>query len=141
MLRSNRLAEDTGLHYLGWSYNYAWRFMASNGFIDSVAQSETIRYISMPGQALAYMLGRLQILSMRATAQQSLGASFDPIEFNMVLTKFGGAMLSDLTQLVNTYISVKQNPNADHSQEFGSDLINQLFSPCLPTVGYGKARS
>lgn len=139
MLRSNRLAEDTGLHYFGWSYDYAWQFMASNGFIDSIAQSETRRYISMPGQALGYMLGRLQILSMRTTAQQSLGIAFDPVEFNMVLTKFGGGMLNDLTQLVNTYISVKKNPNADHSNEFGNDLISQLFSPCLPTVGYGKS--
>jgi len=140
MLRCNRLSEDTGLHYYGWTYDYAWNFMASNGFVPFNAQAETTRYITIPGQALSYMLGRLKILSMRATASSALGSQFDPVEFNMVLIKFGGATLDDLTSLVNTYVTVKLNPTADNSNEFGYDLISQLFSSCLPTVGYGKAK-
>jgi len=141
MLRSNRLVEDTGLHSnLRWSYDQAWQYMASNGFIDSAAQSETARYVTMPGQALSYMLGRLKLLEMRAYSESTLGANFDPREFNMVLTKFGGGTMADLDLLVHTYVSIKLDPQneKDHKAEFGHDLIEQMFSSCLPVVGYGR---
>jgi len=149
MLRSTRLVEDTGIHYFGWSYDQSWEYMNGNGFLSGMSQSETKRYIAMPAQALGYMLGKLKINEMRNETQSDLGGGtgigksglWDPVEFNMLLTKFGGGTMSDLENLVNTYILYKmQGSTGSGSLEgmFGYDMVSQMFSSCLPVVGYGR---
>jgi uncharacterized protein (DUF885 family) len=77
-LRAARLVVDPGLHALGWTRQQAIDYMLahteqSRGFIES----EVDRYIIWPGQATAYMVGRLEIERLRAQAQAKLGPRFD----------------------------------------------------------------
>jgi uncharacterized protein (DUF885 family) len=78
MWRACRLVVDTGIHYLGWS-----RQEAEDCFLDNSAlaphniQTEVTRYISWPGQALAYKTGELLIRELRARAEDELGEDFD----------------------------------------------------------------
>ncbi len=77
-LRACRLVVDTGMHALGWSRRQAIEYVVRNSPIpDGPVTAEIDRYIALPGQALAYMLGRLEILRMRADARARLGDRFD----------------------------------------------------------------
>ncbi len=150
MLRANRLQADTALHSTagggnGWSYDQAWQSMAANGFAAEYAQTEIYRYITMPGQATGYMIGKLKLLSLREYTKSQLtaaGVKFDPLEFNLVLTKFGGATLDDLQQLIETYVAVKIGvsdlDDGPESELFGYDLITNMFSATLPVIGLGR---
>jgi uncharacterized protein (DUF885 family) len=64
---------------------------------DTVAQSETDRYIAWPGQALAYKMGQLTIRKLREQAKTQLGAKFDIKAFHDIVLN-GGAMPLDLLQ-------------------------------------------
>ena len=73
-----RLVVDTGMHALGWSRGAAIDFMAAHTALatNNIA-NEVDRYIVLPGQALAYKIGQLEILRLRAAARDRLGAAFD----------------------------------------------------------------
>lgn len=146
MLRNNRLQEDTALNgnvpSLGgpnWDYNTAWNSMVNNGFTAGYAKSETERYVTMAGQATAYMQGRIKIEQMRNFTETSLGAQFDAPEFHNILTRWGGASLENLDKLIHTYVATKLSvlPATDSSFDslFGIDLIREQFSATLPRVG------
>lgn len=82
-LRAMRLVVDTGLHAKGWTREQAIAFMTENSSMaDSDIESEVERYISIPGQALAYKTGQRAIRSMRNKAQQTLGANFNIKKFH-----------------------------------------------------------
>jgi uncharacterized protein (DUF885 family) len=82
-LRAMRLVVDTGLHAKGWTREQAIAFMTENSSMaDSDIESEVERYISIPGQALAYKTGQRAIRSMRNKAQQELGDKFDIKKFH-----------------------------------------------------------
>jgi len=82
-LRAMRLVVDTGLHAKGWTREQAIAFMTENSSMaDSDIESEVERYISIPGQALAYKTGQRAIRSMRNKAQQTLGENFDIKKFH-----------------------------------------------------------
>ena len=69
-LRACRLVVDTGMHHLGWSRQQAMDFMWDNTATTRAnVRNEIDRYISWPGQALAYMIGRREIRRLRAEAQ------------------------------------------------------------------------
>ncbi|TCP56959.1 uncharacterized protein (DUF885 family) [Tamaricihabitans halophyticus] len=77
-LRAARLVADTGLHAKGWTRQQTVDFMVANTPTAQVdIESEVDRYMSYPGQALAYMVGRLEIQRARARAEERLGARFD----------------------------------------------------------------
>ncbi len=89
-LRACRLVIDTGLHAKGWSRQRAKRFLAehsplSPGHIDA----EVDRYIVTPGQALAYLVGRLEIVRIRREAERRQGADFDLARFHDVVLSAG----------------------------------------------------
>lgn len=77
-LRAMRLVVDTGLHAKGWTREQAIDYMLENS---SLAESDVIaeveRYIAIPGQALAYKIGQLNLARMRAEAEAELGKKFD----------------------------------------------------------------
>ena len=65
--RASRLVVDTGLHAMGWSRRRAVNWMADHTPIPRLeVETEIDRYISFPGQALAYMVGRREIVRLRA---------------------------------------------------------------------------
>ena len=70
--RASRLVVDTGLHALGWSRQQAVDWMAAHTPLPRLeVETEIDRYISFPGQALAYMVGRREIVRLRAVAARA----------------------------------------------------------------------
>ena len=77
MWRSVRLVVDTGVHYKHWSHQQMIDFFhAHTAMDDQNIQTEVDRYIAWPGQALAYKIGQMEILSLRDRARAALGARF-----------------------------------------------------------------
>ena len=98
MWRACRLVVDTGLHHKGWSRSEAINFMAGNTSLAPLdIEAEVDRYITWPGQALAYKVGELHILDLRARARRRLGDRFDLRAFHDALLA-GGAMPLDLLE-------------------------------------------
>ena len=97
LFRAVRLVVDTGIHDQGWSRQQVIDYMHANDVNDALAQTETDRYIAWPGQALAYKMGQLTILKLRAEAKAQLGNQFDIKAFHDEILN-GGAMPLDLLQ-------------------------------------------
>lgn len=103
-LRACRLVVDTGMHALGWSRRQAIDFMVRNsplpeGFVTAEIDFEIVE----PGQALAYMLGRLEILRMRADARARLGDRFDIRAFHDTVLGSGALPLPLLDRHVRSW--------------------------------------
>jgi uncharacterized protein (DUF885 family) len=102
-LRACRLVVDTGLHALGWSRQQAVDYMVENSpMTEAICRPEIDRYILAPGQATSYMIGRLEILRMRAEAQQRQGESFDIKKFHTAVLGNGSLPLGVLDEVVRT---------------------------------------
>jgi uncharacterized protein (DUF885 family) len=100
-MRAGRLVVDTGLHAHGWSRARAVEYLWENTPLALVEiENEVDRYIAAPGQALAYMVGRLEILRIRAAAEEALGERFDIREFHDVLLGGGPLPLAVLADVV-----------------------------------------
>jgi uncharacterized protein (DUF885 family) len=96
LLRACRLVLDTGVHYKHWTREQMVTYFRENSNEDEPdVQAETDRYIVMPGQALAYKLGQLKILELRARAQKELGAQYDIRAFHDEILD-GGALPLDV---------------------------------------------
>jgi uncharacterized protein (DUF885 family) len=96
-LRACRLVVDTGMHHLGWSRQQAIDFMYSRtaSTRDNV-RNEVDRYIAWPGQALAYVTGKREIVRLRERAQQILGPRFDLRRFHHAALRNGAIPLTVL---------------------------------------------
>src|SRR5215472_4603318 len=106
MLRAIRLVVDTGLHAKKWTRKQVIDFFHEHSAIDEVeVQSETDRYISDPGQALAYMVGQLKILDLRARAQKELGPRFDIRAFHDAVLGAGALPLDVLSLRLEAWIA------------------------------------
>jgi uncharacterized protein (DUF885 family) len=106
--RAARLVVDTGIHAKKWSREQAIQYLVDNtpnpeG--DAVKAIE--RYIVMPGQATAYMVGMIKLLELRELAKSELGERFDIREFHNVVLQNGAVPLDMLEQLVKDYIAAK----------------------------------
>jgi len=105
MWRACRLVVDTGLHAKGWTREQAMDYLASHTALSlHEVTTETDRYISWPGQALAYKIGELKIRELRAEAEAALGAEFDVREFHDVVLSTGSVPLPVLEEQVRAYI-------------------------------------
>jgi uncharacterized protein (DUF885 family) len=105
MWRACRLVVDTGMHAMGWTRDQALDFMASNTALSlHEVTTETDRYISWPGQALAYKMGELKIRELRTKAEKELGTKFNIREFHDAVLLNGSVTLPILERLVNEYI-------------------------------------
>jgi uncharacterized protein (DUF885 family) len=103
-MRAARLVVDTGLHAKGWDRQRAVDFMLSNTAIAAVEiEAEVDRYISAPGQALAYMVGKLEIQRMRAWAEREMGDRFDIRAFHDTVLGSGSLPLGALDELVRAW--------------------------------------
>jgi uncharacterized protein (DUF885 family) len=106
MWRACRLVVDTGLHALGWSREKAMDFLAANTALSlHEVRTETDRYISWPGQALAYKMGELKIRELRLTAEKELGQRFDVRGFHDAILANGAVPLPVLEEQVRAYVS------------------------------------
>jgi uncharacterized protein (DUF885 family) len=105
-MRAGRLVVDTGMHALGWSRQQAINWMAENTPMSMYTITEEIdRYIaSMPGQALSYMIGRLDIQRIRAEAEAALGDRFDIKAFHDTVLGSGGVPLETLDRMVGEWV-------------------------------------
>jgi len=105
MWRAVRLVVDTGMHYMGWSRERAIEFFKANAAkteLDIV--NEIDRYISWPGQALAYKLGQLKISELRARAESEIGDKFDIRLFHDRVLENGSIPLELLEQEIDDWI-------------------------------------
>ena len=108
MWRACRLVIDTGIHSQGWTRQQALDFLADNTSLSSSnVRAEIDRYISWPGQALAYKLGELKIWELRHHAEEQLGDRFDLREFHDVVLGNGALPLAMLESTVNRYVEGK----------------------------------
>jgi len=106
MWRACRLVVDTGIHALGWTRQRAIDFMLANtAKTENDVIVEIDRYIAWPGQALAYKIGELKILELRAKAEKQLGSSFDIRKFHDIVLRNGALPLDILEKQVLTYIA------------------------------------
>jgi len=106
MWRAARLVVDTGIHAMGWDKARAVQFMRDNtALTEANIDAEVNRYISWPGQALGYMIGRLKILELRRRAEQALGDRFDLRQFHDAVLKSGSVPLDVLEAQVDAWIA------------------------------------
>jgi uncharacterized protein (DUF885 family) len=106
LLRADRLVLDTGMHYKHWTRQQMVDFFHAHSSEDEPdVQAETDRYISWPGQALAYKTGELKILELRARAKQELGSQFDIRAFHDEILSGGALPLDVLESRVNDWIA------------------------------------
>ncbi len=104
-LRAARLVVDTGLHAKGWSKQQAIQYMLDHTPVMPVEiESEVDRYIADPGQALAYMVGRLEIQRIRRDAEEALGGRFDIRAFHDTVLGHGGLSLGVLDGVVKDWV-------------------------------------
>jgi uncharacterized protein (DUF885 family) len=109
MWRAVRLVVDVGLHYKRWTREQAVEFMKSNTALSDLdVNSEIDRYISWPGQALAYKIGELKIKELRKRAEEKLGSRFDIKKFHDVVLRNGAIPLPLLEAKVDEWIGIEQ---------------------------------
>ena len=107
--RAIRLVVDSGLHYKRWSRETAIKYVEDNsadapgGIVKAIE-----RYIIYPGQATAYMVGRLKISELRDKAQKALGKKFDIRGFHDTVLKSGPVPLDVLEEQVDAWVASRK---------------------------------
>lgn len=107
--RAIRLVVDSGLHHKRWTREQAIKYVEDNsadapgGIVKAIE-----RYIIYPGQATAYMVGRLKISELRDKAQKALGSKFDVRGFHDTVLKSGPVPLDVLEEQVDAWIALKK---------------------------------
>jgi uncharacterized protein (DUF885 family) len=111
MWRASRLVVDTGIHAMGWDKARAVAFMTENTALSAAnIDAEVNRYISWPGQALGYMIGRLKILELRQRAERALGDQFDIRQFHDAVLRNGSVPLDVLEAEIDRWIATVSGP-------------------------------
>ena len=106
--RAARLVVDTGIHALHWTREQAVQFLQDSGLTPINAAIETDRYISWPGQALAYMVGQREILGLRHSLEQRDGARFDLRAFHDQTIGHGSLSLDALRRELPRWVRPRE---------------------------------
>ena len=110
MLRAVRLVVDTGFHYKHWTRQQVVDFFHEHSGLDEVTiQAETDRYIVLPGQALSYKIGQLEILKLRQYAQDELKEKFSIRAFHDEVLGGGALPLDVLSMRIHAWVA-RQKP-------------------------------
>jgi uncharacterized protein (DUF885 family) len=108
-LRAARLVVDSGMHALGWSRDRAVTYLLEHTTETTArANAEIDRYIAVPGQATAYMIGNLEIRRQRTETEKALGATFDLREFHDLVLADGAVPLWVLGETVQRWVESKR---------------------------------
>ena len=108
MWRACRLVIDVGLHAKGWTREEAVDYLSKNTALSlHEVNTEINRYISWPGQALAYKMGELKIKELRKKAEDKLGEKFDIREFHDLILSQGTVTMEILEWMVEGFIAGK----------------------------------
>jgi prolyl oligopeptidase len=127
MWRAVRLVVDTDMHYKGWTRQQAIDFFKDNAAkTEADIINEIDRYISWPGQALAYKIGQLKMLELRKKAEQTLGEDFDVKAFHDALLGGGALPLEVLETRMNRWLA--------------AELENKAGEPGPPPAPLGALR-
>jgi uncharacterized protein (DUF885 family) len=109
MWRACRLVIDVGLHAKGWTREQAVTYLSEHTALSlHEVNTEINRYISWPGQALAYKIGELKIKELRKEAETELKEKFDIREFHDLVLSQGSVTLTILEEMVNHFIAEKK---------------------------------
>ena len=109
MWRACRLVADTGLHWKGWTLDQARACFTDNTALSPLnIEVELARYVSWPGQALAYKTGEMKIIALRARAETELGDRFDIRRFHDAVLLAGPLPLSLLDQRITQWIAAEK---------------------------------
>jgi len=104
--RACRLVVDTGLHAMGWTRDQAIAYMVANtSLAENNIANEVDRYISRPGQALAYKLGQREFWRLRGLAETELGGDFDIKAFHDAVLSQGAVDMGTLEAMVEAHIA------------------------------------
>jgi len=107
--RASRLVVDTGIHAKGWTRKQAEDFMREHtALTESNIANEVDRYISWPGQAVAYKVGQLEIFRLRKMAKETLGDAFDIRGFHDAVLSQGAVTLPVLASQVQAWVASVQ---------------------------------
>ncbi len=105
-LRAARLVVDSGMHALGWTRQQAVDYLLANTTeTRDRAEAEIDRYIAVPGQATAYMIGNLEIRRLRTKAEQTLGTRFDLKAFHDAVLEDGAMPLWALREKIERWMA------------------------------------
>jgi uncharacterized protein (DUF885 family) len=105
LMRAARLVVDTGIHSFGWSREQALEFLVAHVPMPrEFLATEIDRYIVMPGQALAYFTGKLEILRIREIARQRLGAAFSLPAFHGAILDHGSLPMPTLARSISAWL-------------------------------------
>ncbi|MBA2762194.1 MAG: DUF885 domain-containing protein, partial [Segetibacter sp.] len=105
MWRACRLVLDVGLHTKNWTREQAVSYLAENTALSMhEVNTEINRYISWPGQALAYKIGEIKIKELRKKAEEALKENFDVRSFHDMILSNGSVTLSILEKMTDMYI-------------------------------------
>ena len=101
LMRAARLVVDTGLHFYGWSREQALEFAVAHVPMPrEFLASEIDRYVVMPGQALSYLTGQLEILRIREEARLRLGEKFSLPAFHAAVLDQGSLPMPTLARSI-----------------------------------------
>jgi uncharacterized protein (DUF885 family) len=104
--RAIRLVVDSGIHHKRWTRSQAIKYVEDNsadakgGIVKAIE-----RYIVYPGQATAYMVGKLKIEELRARAKAELGAKYDDRGFHDTVLLAGSMPLSMLEKRIDEWVA------------------------------------
>jgi uncharacterized protein (DUF885 family) len=108
--RAVRLVVDTGLHHKGWTMEQAVDYHVQNTpYARITARKAMERYAVRPGQATAYMIGKLKILELREAAKARLGERFDIRAFHDEVLKDGPVSLAILEDKIQRWVAALEN--------------------------------
>ncbi len=109
MWRACRLVADTGLHWKGWSLDQARACFTQNTALSPLnIEIELARYVSWPGQALAYKTGEMRIVALREKAKSALGERFDIRRFHDAMLLEGPMPLDMLERRIDAWIAAEK---------------------------------